>query len=85
MNSYHYRRTDFFRETVQREKDWALISVPVEVRNPGDHLKLHYINNILTGGEMMIDRVLVHAATDTILIRDAGDLLLNNRIVHAAY
>jgi hypothetical protein len=85
MNSYHYRRTDFFRETVQREKDWALVSVPVEVRNPGDHLKLHYINNILTGGEMVIDRVLVHAAADTILIRDAGNLLLNNRIVHTEH
>jgi hypothetical protein len=81
MTSYYYPQLDFFRETIMREGDRALVSVSFEVRHPGDVLKLHYINHILTGGRMRIDRVLVRRESDDVVLEDSGGLLLNTRPV----
>ncbi len=81
MNCYYYPRTDLFRLTVQRNGDWALVSVPIEVNRPGDHLKLHYINQILVKGEMRIDRVLVRPAFQNVIVEDEGAVLMNNHLL----
>jgi MFS family permease len=79
LTAYNIRRTDFFRETVMRDGDWALVSLSVEVRSSGDHLKLHYDNPLLTGGEMLIDRVLVREKSQDLFIQEDSLVLLNNR------
>ena len=76
------QQTDFFRVTVQRKGSQALVSYAIEARNPGDILKLNYHNRYLTKGNMIIDRVLVYAARDEILIHDGADLLLDNEKVY---
>jgi hypothetical protein len=81
MQNYYYPRTDFFRVTVMREGEWALVAVPIEVRHPGDILKLHYINQLLTKGEMRIDRVLVRPASQNVVLGDDGVVLMNNYIL----
>ncbi len=79
MNCYLYEMTDLFRKTVRREGDWALVSVSVDVPSPGDYLKLHYINQILTGGEIHIDRVLVRPEIKGVLTRKGSQAIYNNR------
>jgi hypothetical protein len=83
MNAYSHHHTDLFRETVMRDGEWALVSLFIDVRSPSDYIKLYYANNVLTGGEILIDRILVRPSSDSLIIEDHGELLLNNRIVPA--
>lgn len=73
--------TDFFRETVLRAGDWALVSFPFEARSPGDSLTLKYENSLVIDGEMIIDRVLVRNEQAGISLDTYSLELFNNRIV----
>ncbi|MFC2112804.1 hypothetical protein ACFLTA_05995 [Bacteroidota bacterium] len=76
---YSHRQTDFFRETVLRNVDWALEEFIVEIKNPGDRVVLSYLNKIVTGGDMVIDRVLARSTLGTIVDQDEGEFWINNR------
>lgn len=75
---YSYRQTDFFRETVLRDDRWALVEITTEMKNPGDRIAICYQNRIVTGGEMVLDKVLLRPVDGNVIDEHAG--LLNNRV-----
>jgi hypothetical protein len=81
---YLYSYTDFFRKMVLRDSTWGLIEYPLHVTEPGSRLKITMRNKVITGGEMVLDRVLVRPAGSVHMVREPGDgLWINNRLIGA--
>ncbi|MEN8157777.1 MAG: hypothetical protein ABFS10_12565, partial [Bacteroidota bacterium] len=78
-SKYRYIYTDFFRKMVLRDGSWGLVEYPVHVEEPGSRLKISFRNRIITGGEMVIDRVLVRPVDQTHVVREEGQVWVNNR------
>ena len=78
-SKYDYIFTDFFRKMVLRDGSWGLVEYPVHVKEKGSRLKIAMENKVITGGEMIIDKVLVRPAGVTHLFSTDDQTWVNNR------
>lgn len=76
---YFYKYTDFFRQTILRDGSEGLIEYRVHVKEPGSRMKITFRNNIITGGEMVIDRVLLRPETQHFVVEEEGETWVDNR------
>ena len=73
---------NFAERMVRREGGRGLYEEHFHIGNPGQIIRLRYVNKVVTKGEIILDNILVQRRNEDVLTMEGSRIFLNNREVH---
>jgi len=84
-NIYKENYTDVWRKIVLLEKNgWGLVEFPVQLNKASDKIIITLKNKLITGGELIVDEILIRPSGTDIYYKGEGFNYKNNRFYYTS-